>query len=389
MNLFQLDPTYKLMREGFPTFVYGTSNVVHEFFPAGICIASNEDSETFAAVFANMDGNNIKEVMGDGDKGLSKAQKEVWPSDTLYTIEREVFGETVDDEETDGEVFTKEIEKNRLMCFIHVDRNCQKKVPQRYKAEIMEDIRKMRNCENREEFDTIHRAFQQKWRKENNDDLNKFLSYFYKVWIFSQESNWFTGAGCLDHNNGLEAKNLDIKRTKVLRPKQPLGDFFKNAEDIVYGMSIKEDERLFCHQNELISKPEITTGWQWLQSNQKKSDIVEIRGKFYVKSSKAAFQEDLSMKAKELIRAKRINFAEKTFDDWNKIKGEVFELEKKSEIVTCTCPLGMQHRFCKHKVGLMIKHKIITIPESVMVLPIGAKNKRGRPRKIGGALSFV
>ena len=95
------------------------------------------------------------------------------------------------------------------------------------------------------------------------------------------------------------------------------------------------------------------------------------------------------MKAKELIRAKRINFAEKTFDDWKKIKGEVFELEKKSEIVTCTCPLGMQHRFCKHKVGLMIKHKIISIPESLMVLPIGAKSKRGRPRKIGGALSFV
>ena len=47
-----------------------------------------------------MDGNNIKEVMGDGDKGLSKAQKEVWPSDTLYTIEKEVFGETVDDEKT-------------------------------------------------------------------------------------------------------------------------------------------------------------------------------------------------------------------------------------------------------------------------------------------------
>ena len=77
------------------------------------------------------------------------------------------------------------------------------------------------------------------------------------------------------------------------------------------------------------------------------------------------------------------------FDDWSKIKEEVFELEKKSEIVTCTCPLSMQHRFCKHKVGLMIKHIIISIPESLMALPIGAKNKRGRPRKIGGALSFV
>ena len=44
----------------------------------------------------------------------------------------------------------------------------------------------------------------------------------------------------------------------------------------------------------------------------------------------------------------------------DRVKGEVFELEKKSEIVTCTCPLGLQHRFCKHKVGLMVKHKIIS-----------------------------
>ena len=102
---------------------------------------------------------------------------------------------------------------------------------------------------------------------ENNSDLNKFLSYFYKVWVFSHESNWFSGAGCLDHNNGLEAKNLDIKRTKVLRPKQPLGDFFKNAEDIVYGMSLKEDDRLFCDESLLISHSDITSGWQWFQKH--------------------------------------------------------------------------------------------------------------------------
>ena len=93
---------------------------------------------------------------------------------------------------------------------------------------------------------------------ENNSDLNKFLSYFYKVWVFSHESNWFSGAGCLDHNNGLEAKNLDIKRTK---------DFFKNSEDIVYGMSLKEDDRLFCDESLLISHSDITSGWQWFQKH--------------------------------------------------------------------------------------------------------------------------
>ena len=43
--------------------------------------------------------------------------------------------------------------------------------------------------------------------------------------------------------------------------------------------------------------------------SEKKSIIVEIRGKFYVKASKASFQEDHASKAKELIRAKRNNFA--------------------------------------------------------------------------------
>ena len=103
------------------------SNIVHEFFPAGICIASNEDAETFAAVFANMDGDNIKEVMGDGDKGLSKAQKQVWPSDTTYTLSKESFEEEVDESDDEEEASTKDVEKKRLMCFIHVDRNCKNK----------------------------------------------------------------------------------------------------------------------------------------------------------------------------------------------------------------------------------------------------------------------
>ena len=77
-----------------------------------------------------------------------------------------------------------------------------------------------------------------------------------------------------------------------------------------------------------------------------------------------------------------VHFAEKEFDDWNKLKGEVFEVEEKSEIVSCTCPLGLEHKFCKNKVGLIIKNKIISVPESLMILPIGTKNMRERPKKL-------
>ena len=53
-------------------------------------------------------------------------------------------------------------------------------------------------------------------------------------------------------------------------------------------MSIKEDERLFCDSKLLISRPEITAGWQWLKIHQKKGDNIEIKGKYYVKSSEAS-----------------------------------------------------------------------------------------------------
>ena len=92
-----------------------------------------------------------------------------------------------------------------------------------------------------------------------------------------------------------------------------------------------------------------------MQIYQKKGDIIEIN----VKSSEAS-DDDLATKSKELIRAKRNNFADKTFDEWMKIRATVYELEVKNGTLSCSCPLGMKHNFCKHKVGLMIKLKMIT-----------------------------
>ena len=72
-----------------------------------------------------------------------------------------------------------------------------------------------------------------------------------------------------------------------------------------------------------------------------------------------------------------------------KIRATVYELEVKNGTLSCSCPLGMKHNFCKHKVSLMIKLKMITAPENVMILTLGVKTKRGRPKKMGGALSYI
>ena len=76
--------------------------------------------------------------------------------------------------------------------------------------------------------------------------IEDFIEYYHKQWVASNESNWFVGAGPIDHNNGLEGTNWDIKRTKVLRDKQKLGLFISNAFGIVEGWSMTEDSKLFC-----------------------------------------------------------------------------------------------------------------------------------------------
>ena len=109
---------------------------------------------------------------------------------------------------------------------------------------------------------------------------------------------------------------------------------------------------------------------------------------FFVKSEKKE-SENLVDKAKELIRAKRNNFKEYTFDDYAKIKSSVYELTKADGEVFCTCPMGIKKNFCKHVVGIMIKEKIIDVPENIIALPLSAKVKRGRPKKSRGALSLI
>ena len=47
-------------------------------------------------------------------------------------------------------------------------------------------------------------------------------AYYNLQWVNSPERNWFVGAGPVDHNNGIEGTNDDIKKTKVIRDKQNL-----------------------------------------------------------------------------------------------------------------------------------------------------------------------
>ena len=129
----------------------------------------------------------------------------------------------------------------------------------------------------------------EKWTLIGDDKVDKFYDYYTDTWVKSKESNWFAGAGSLDHNNGLEAKNNDLKKTKLIRTKQKVGAFYNNCKIIVYKESKLNDKevRLWCDPMDLITLNDQKEGWKWLQQKKKSSYIVMIKDKYYVLSSSA------------------------------------------------------------------------------------------------------
>ena len=157
----------------------------------------------------------------------------------------------------------------------------------------LEDIKAIQLSENRREFQEANTMFYVKWLSISVEKIDQFIGYYHEQWVNSRESNWFSGAGPIDHNNGLEGTNRDIKRTKVLRDKQKLGPFLSNALEIAKGWSKKDDSRFFCDISDLITLEEKTKGYQYLMSNS--GNIKTFRGKFYVLGGKAKLNQDLKM----------------------------------------------------------------------------------------------
>ena len=97
------------------------------------------------------------------------------------------------------------------MCWPHVQRDCEKRIktirPKELSEEIMSDIASIQLGQTRQEL------------------VDSFLSYYYMQWVISTESNWYAGAWPIDHNDGVEATNGDIKQNQIIRNKHEIGAF--------------------------------------------------------------------------------------------------------------------------------------------------------------------
>ena len=200
-KLFQIDGTYKLIwvpnkeNEGWCVQVHGTSNILNEFFPTGICVTSHENAETYSEIFETLSG-AFKYLMADGARAITLAKQNI-----------------AEDIIEQNEV---PLDRTRLMCWPHVFRAISKKlksVPKEAAKIILGDISEIQLSQSRKEFEKANELFLVKWLETGDERIDSFVAYYNLQWVNSPESNWFVGAGPVDHNNGIEGTNDDIKKT--------------------------------------------------------------------------------------------------------------------------------------------------------------------------------
>jgi hypothetical protein len=207
-NHVHADATYKLISEGFPVILIGTTDRQKRFHPLGLSITYNEKGDDFAFGF-----NSIKEsaakindfeykpniLIADGAEAISNGFNDAFPS------------------------FEK-----RVMCFAHVIRNIDSQLnrfitptQKKVKYHLRKEILLLQLCESEPIFDKACELFLNKWRRINSVLINNFLAYFEDQWLRGLKG-WFEGFahGVPSQNNANEAWNRVIKEeSKKLKLK--------------------------------------------------------------------------------------------------------------------------------------------------------------------------
>jgi hypothetical protein len=205
-NKMHIDATYKLIWQGFPCFIIGTTDMIKQFHPYGFAVCSNEKEKDFAFIFncirdglcnLNLQMNEQELVLiADGAEAISNAFSKVFGTD-----------------------------HNIVMCWFHMRKRVEKKLylveDKALHDEIMNDIETLQLSKNKKIFDIATRLFLKKWKSQE-----KFIQYFSSEWLESK-NGWYEGLAMYvpSTNNALEATNRVIKDEDTLRERLVLSRF--------------------------------------------------------------------------------------------------------------------------------------------------------------------
>ncbi|XP_073948903.1 uncharacterized protein [Choristoneura fumiferana] len=357
VKILHADATYKLIWQGFPVLVVGTSDKNRKFHPICLTISTYERKVDFETVFKGLK-DSISSIFSNA------FEPKVLVCDAAKNIQDAFI-----------DVFGKETTVR--MCWAHAKKQICTKLDQTtnesLRKSILQDIDALQCATSPKVFTAASKDFLRKWREQKT-----FVAYFKIEWL-TKNPNWYLGAAPIlspTTNNALESFTRVIKDENTLRERIPLSRFLVVAKDMVASWTQEALEEHFAITPE-VNLPAWTAGYEWAKKDYKISIILSTPT-----TNTYLVPGDDFMKT---------TTAEKTYNDFDEYKEVFFSywkttLPKKEEEWVhgiCECPEFHSKYYCKHLLGLAIRMKYVIPPPEAKTQNnnITLKRKRGRPTK--------
>lgn len=360
----QADATYKLLWQGYPVIIMGTSDIDNVFHPYVLAVTKGETVADFSFVFRALHQYNLE-----------------WKPNILLADACTAI--------TNAFVAIFGVPEVRIMCHFHMLQNVEKylkPLQTRTRLDLKLDIRALQTCADEETFMKASDLFLAKWRKKNDVCIKTFVDYFEGEWL-RKNAAWYEGAarGCPSTNNGLEATNSWVKRNHTLRERLPVGQFVNSITDLVRQWSERRDPTSAnCVQfAEVVTVPlkVWTSAYSWATENK---DVLQrphsTPGCTEYLLPSSTMKNKLTTKVLQQYEKKHLKW--KSFDEFKEYNYGIWNVVvNPSDLAacSCTCPNFQKHSQCKHTVGMQIRLKLVQVPPAAKNFRLGCKRKRGRP----------
>lgn len=347
------------MWQGFPVLQFGTTDKSRKFHPFGLAVCSHETAVDFEFVFTSLKIalQNIfrsqfapKYLVSDAAKSIHNGFKNAFGHSTI------------------------------VMCYFHMSKAVKNVLPVHLSGETRQifenDLYELHLASSNEIFDAASQLFVAKWKKKSSH----LMVYFEKEWLF-QNRNWYEGFAIQvpSTNNAIESFNRVLKDEQTLRERMDLTVFKVKMCEVVQHWSIEYETGLnqINHVEPPIDLPMWTEAYKWAKSN---IDVKSFRDQ-----TRITYCEDNNTEVPS------------TWEDFENYRvymqnrfrvSATLENETNWKNWTCVCCEFFKKYICRHIIGVAIRCKLTKPPVESKTIPLGAKRKRGRPRKAIRALQF-
>lgn len=352
------DATYKLIWQGFPVLLVGTTDMYRQFHIFGIAVCTTETAVDFAFVF-NAVNKGVDHLFG------AQIRPKFLICDASSAIANgchNVYG---------GQVVV-------IMCWAHMRRAFSKKIKtfikdKKKENELLYDLDKLQLSRSDDAFNRAADLFVSKWEQESQD----LMEYFTNEWLVKHRF-WYEGVAqhIPSSNNAQEATHKAIKDKHTIRQRFDLGRFREVLFQMIkqysceYTYGIRE-----VHRKPLIDLPVWTEAYNWARANTT-IKITKLRDRIV---HEIPLESNLNVDIDDtLIYESFDNFKKYYFSKCITTFSIPFN-KSTWEKGFCDCADFFKLFICKHVVGIALRMKFTEAPLEAKNIPIGQKRKKGRP----------